>query len=50
VVQEEKKKSVDNSVQTERDRRTYLINREWGHVSNCADDTPWAKQTKAGII
>ena len=36
------KESVSNSVQTERDRRTYLINGEWVHVPNCVDDTLWA--------
>lgn len=37
------KESVSSSVQTERDRRTYLINGEWVHVPNCVDDTPWAE-------
>ena len=37
------KKSVICSPQTERDRRTYLINGEWVHVPNCADDTLWAE-------
>lgn len=35
--------SVSSFVQTERDRRTYLINGEWVHVPNCVDDTPWAE-------
>lgn len=35
--------SVSSLVQTERDRRTYLINGEWVHVPNCVDDTPWAE-------
>ena len=34
------KKSVSGSVQTERDRRTYMINGEWVHVPNCVDETP----------
>lgn len=37
------KKSVSSSVQTERDRRTYLINGEWVRVPNCVDETPWAE-------
>ncbi len=37
------KKSVSRSVQTERDRRTYLINGEWFHIPNCVDETPWAE-------
>lgn len=36
------KKSASSSVQTERDRRTYLINGEWVHMSNCVADIQWA--------
>lgn len=41
------KKSASSSVQTERDRRTYLINGEWVHVPNCVDDTPWAEKDES---
>ena len=37
------KKSVRGSAQTNRDRRTYLINGEWVHVPKCVDNTPWAE-------
>ena len=37
------KKSANSYAQTERDRRTYLINGEWVHVPNCVDDTPWSE-------
>ena len=43
------KKSVSSSVQTERDRRTYLINGEWVHVPNCVDDTPWTKANESDL-
>jgi len=42
LFKKKEKESVSSSVQTERDRRTYLIN-EWVHVPNCVDDTPWAE-------
>lgn len=44
------KKSVSSSVQTERDRRTYLINGEWVHVPNFVDDTPWVMRMKVRIV
>jgi hypothetical protein len=43
LFKKKEKESVSSSVQTERDRRTYLINGEWVHVPNCVDDTPWAE-------
>ena len=42
-LQKKEMKSKRRSVQTEQDRRTYLINGEWVHVPNCVDDTPWAE-------
>ena len=43
LFKKKEKESVSSSVQTESDRRTYLINGEWVHVPNCVDDTPWAE-------
>lgn len=47
LFKKKKKKSASSSVQTERDRRTYLINGEWVHVPNCVDDTPWAEKDES---
>ena len=38
-----RRRNIMKKKQTERDRRTYLINGKWVHVPNCVDDTPWAE-------
>lgn len=43
------KESVSSSAQTDQDRRTYLINGEWVHVSNCMDDTLWTEANESEL-